>query len=93
MKNHNGTEHCRFIQFSVHFQGILANNTWIKVVDGQYRAEGPAKQYYPLAYSQVEWKSLVFRVLTNQGNKKYTCVYRVHLYEIVENSLIPFNNK
>nr|XP_021183180.2 uncharacterized protein LOC110371323 [Helicoverpa armigera] len=71
--------------------GTLANNTWLKIADGQYRAEGPAKQYYPLAYSHVEWTSLVFRVLSNQGNSKYTCIYRIHLYGKVDNSLVPFN--
>ncbi|KAJ8730184.1 hypothetical protein PYW07_017222 [Mythimna separata] len=71
--------------------GVLTNNTWIKIANAQYRAEGPPKQYYPLAYSHIEWKSVVFRVLTNQGNEKYTCIYRVHLYGKVENSLVPFN--
>ncbi|CAH0579086.1 unnamed protein product [Chrysodeixis includens] len=73
--------------------GVLANDTWIKVVNGQYRAKGPSKQYYPLAYRQVEWKSLVFRILTNQGNERYTCVYRIHFYAEQENSLITFDNK
>ncbi|XP_026725073.1 uncharacterized protein LOC113492010 [Trichoplusia ni] len=73
--------------------GVLANDTLIKVVNGQYRANGPSKQYYPLAYNQVELKSLVFRILTNQGNKRYTCVYRIHFYAGEENSLMHFVNK
>ncbi|CAB3224036.1 unnamed protein product [Arctia plantaginis] len=67
--------------------GVLANNTRIKAVNGQYRAEGSAKQYYQLSHTQIEWKMLIFRVLTNQGNAKYTCVYRIHLYENVNNDL------
>ncbi|XP_075973384.1 uncharacterized protein LOC142974765 [Anticarsia gemmatalis] len=72
--------------------GILVNNTRIKVVDGQYRADGPGKQYYPLAYKHVEWKSLLFRVLTNQGNKKYTCIYRIHLFGKVATNLASIDS-
>ncbi|KAJ2946177.1 hypothetical protein O0L34_g5111 [Tuta absoluta] len=61
--------------------GILPNGTWIKAVDGEYKHRGPAKQYYPLQYREAPLQQLVFRVLTNQGNPHYTCVYRVHLYE------------
>ncbi|XP_050560960.1 SUN domain-containing protein 3-like isoform X2 [Spodoptera frugiperda] len=71
--------------------GILANNTWIKIANSQYRAEGPAKQFFTLAYKYLEWKSLVFRVLTNQGNNKYTCIYRIHLYGNVDSSIVPLN--
>ncbi|XP_022831018.1 SUN domain-containing protein 3-like [Spodoptera litura] len=71
--------------------GILANSTWIKIANSKYRAEGPAKQFFTLAYKYLEWKNLVFRVLTNQGNDKYTCIYRVHLYGHSDSSIVPSN--
>ncbi|XP_038212056.1 sperm-associated antigen 4 protein-like [Zerene cesonia] len=60
--------------------GILENGTWIKAADGIYRYNKPAKQYYSLDNRNAPLKRIVFRVLSNHGNPKYTCVYRVHLY-------------
>lgn len=60
-------------------QGILANGTLVKVMDNQYRRNGPAKQYYALGTNTV-MSSIIFRVLSNHGNVKYTCIYRIHLY-------------
>ncbi|CAK1547108.1 unnamed protein product [Leptosia nina] len=60
--------------------GILENGTWTKATDGTYRHNKPAKQYFSLDNCSAPLKSIVFQVLSNYGNPKYTCVYRVHLY-------------
>ncbi|XP_052759368.1 SUN domain-containing protein 3-like [Galleria mellonella] len=62
--------------------GILENGTWIIAIHGQYYKKGPAKQYYQTANKNVPLKHLVFRVLSNQGNPTYTCLYRIHVYSI-----------
>ncbi|XP_026317792.1 SUN domain-containing protein 3-like [Hyposmocoma kahamanoa] len=61
--------------------GILPNETWVTAVQNEYKHHGAAKQYYYSLYKQVPLKKLIFRVLSNQGNAKYTCIYRVHFYE------------
>ncbi|CAG4980095.1 unnamed protein product [Colias eurytheme] len=72
------TAHSAPKDFAVY--GILENGTWIKAADGIYRYNKPAKQYYSLDNRNAPLKRIVFRVLSNHGNPKYTCVYRVHLY-------------
>ncbi|XP_049869361.1 SUN domain-containing protein 5-like [Pectinophora gossypiella] len=66
--------------------GILTNGTWLKAVDGEYRRRGPAKQYYPLLHQNIPFQQFVFRVLNNQGNPRYTCIYRVHLFQNIDSS-------
>ncbi|XP_053607959.1 sperm-associated antigen 4 protein-like [Plodia interpunctella] len=66
--------------------GIAENNTWIRTIKAEYRSSGPPKQYYSIA-SVIDFKQIVFRVLSNQGNPKYTCLYRFHVYGV--KSLIP----
>lgn len=65
-------------------QGVLENGTLVKAVDGEYRNNGPAKQYYTMLYRHIPMKRMIFRILSNQGNPRYTCVYRVHLYKSYE---------
>ncbi|XP_045771933.1 uncharacterized protein LOC123871924 isoform X2 [Maniola jurtina] len=60
--------------------GILANGTWIKAADGMYQYNKAAKQYYHLDNRNSPLQQVVFRVLSNQGNPNYTCIYRIHLY-------------
>nr|XP_034830393.1 SUN domain-containing protein 3-like isoform X2 [Maniola hyperantus] len=60
--------------------GILANGTWIKAADAMYQYNKAAKQYYHLDNRNSPLQQLVFRVLSNQGNPNYTCIYRIHLY-------------
>lgn len=60
-------------------QGILVNDTWIKLIQNKYQTRGPAKQFFPTKIKFV-FKSIVFRILTNQGNEQYTCIYRFHMY-------------
>ncbi|XP_028158355.1 SUN domain-containing protein 5-like [Ostrinia furnacalis] len=59
--------------------GVLENGTLVNAVDGEYQNRGPAKQYYRCNWGKP-LKRLIFRVLSNQGNPTYTCVYRIHLY-------------
>ncbi|CAG9786240.1 unnamed protein product [Diatraea saccharalis] len=61
------------------FYGILENGTWVNVAEGEYNGKGPAKQYYRFNWS-LPLKKIIFRILSNQGNTKYTCLYRVHFY-------------
>lgn len=68
-------------------QGILANNTLVKVMDNQYQGNGPAKQYYALGTNAV-MSSIIFRVLSNHGNGKYTCIYRIHLYRNIRRDVL-----
>ncbi|CAK1596019.1 unnamed protein product [Parnassius mnemosyne] len=60
--------------------GIFENNTRLETARGTYTYNKPAKQYFPLSDRNLPVKSVAFKVLSNQGNPKYTCVYRVHLY-------------
>ncbi|XP_047995569.1 uncharacterized protein LOC125233557 [Leguminivora glycinivorella] len=59
--------------------GILDNGTWIKTLEAEYLNQGPAKQFFKVASSSPIQKMLL-KILTNQGNANYTCVYRIHLY-------------
>ncbi|KAL0841141.1 hypothetical protein ABMA28_014889 [Loxostege sticticalis] len=59
--------------------GVLENGTLVNTVEGEYQNKGAAKQYFRCNWSKP-LKHLIFRVLSNQGNSKYTCVYRIHLY-------------
>lgn len=61
-------------------QAVTENGTWVKSLTGEYKYEGPPKQFYALLDAPPVSR-VVFRVLSNQGNPRYTCVYRVHLYE------------
>ncbi|XP_037964624.2 SUN domain-containing protein 5 [Plutella xylostella] len=60
--------------------GILENGTWVSGMYGQYTYEGPAKQFFTLRPEFPPVKQVAFRVMSNHGNTKYTCVYRVHIY-------------
>ncbi|XP_013142973.1 PREDICTED: sperm-associated antigen 4 protein-like [Papilio polytes] len=58
---------------------ILENNTRVESARGAYTYNRPAKQYFPLtARSPV--RRVAFTVLSNQGNERYTCLYRIHFY-------------
>ncbi|XP_063533693.1 uncharacterized protein LOC134743991, partial [Cydia strobilella] len=59
--------------------GMLENGTRIKSLEAEYLNQGPAKQFFKVA-SITPLKKMILRILTNQGNPKYTCVYRIHLY-------------
>lgn len=72
------------------FQGVLSNGTWIKGADGTYEYNKPAKQYFKLDNRNVPFQQIVFRVLSNQGNMNYTCIYRLRFY-MSNNKL--FDNK
>ncbi|CAH0397958.1 unnamed protein product [Chilo suppressalis] len=61
------------------FYVFLENGTYVKAAEGNYYARGPAKQYYRFNWN-LPLNKIIFRVLSNQGNDKYTCLYRVHLY-------------
>ncbi|XP_047529726.1 sperm-associated antigen 4 protein-like [Vanessa atalanta] len=60
--------------------GILGDGTWMKAAYGIYEYNKPAKQYFNLNNRNVPFQQIVFRVLSNQGNMKYTCIYRIRLY-------------
>ncbi|XP_061377208.1 SUN domain-containing protein 3-like [Danaus plexippus] len=64
-----------------HFKifGVLNNGTWVTGASGTYTYNKPPKQYFILNINKLV-KQIIFRVLSNQGNNKYTCMYRVHLY-------------
>ncbi|XP_072932072.1 uncharacterized protein [Epargyreus clarus] len=68
--------------------GVLENGTYVKAADGMYSYNKPAKQYYSLNNGNAPLKRIVFRVLSNQGNPKYTCIYRVHVYKTDDNRII-----
>ncbi|XP_068632019.1 uncharacterized protein [Battus philenor] len=59
---------------------ILENNTRVETARATYTYNKPAKQYFQLNDRNLRVKTVIFRVLTNQGNQNYTCIYRVHLY-------------
>ncbi|CAG5031695.1 unnamed protein product [Parnassius apollo] len=60
--------------------GTFENNTRLEIARGIYTYNKPAKQYFALSGRNEPVTSVAFKVLSNQGNTKYTCVYRVHLY-------------
>ncbi|XP_050671077.1 sun domain-containing protein 1-like isoform X2 [Leptidea sinapis] len=62
--------------------GILDNGTRINAAEGVYQYNKPAKQYFSLDNNNSPLQSIVFRVLSNHGNPKYTCLYRVHVYGV-----------
>ncbi|XP_063619059.1 uncharacterized protein LOC134791863 [Cydia splendana] len=64
--------------------GILENGTRIKSLESEYLNQGPAKQFFKVA-SVTPLQKMILRILTNQGNPKYTCVYRIHLYRHIKN--------
>ncbi|XP_073945196.1 uncharacterized protein isoform X2 [Choristoneura fumiferana] len=64
--------------------GIEENGTWTKSIEAEYKNYGPAKQFFKLMPNNATSQRFVLRILTNQGNLKYTCVYRVHMYKNVE---------
>ncbi|XP_041978609.1 SUN domain-containing protein 3-like [Aricia agestis] len=68
--------------------GTLANGTWIKLKDGVYQRHLPTKQYYSLQHKTIFWDKIVFQILSNHGNTKYTCIYRFHLYKYTNSDLI-----
>ncbi|XP_052740396.1 uncharacterized protein LOC112049675 [Bicyclus anynana] len=72
------TAHSAPKNFTVY--GILVNGTWIKAADGMYQHYKGAKQYYRLDHRNSPLHQVVFRILSNQGNPNYTCIYRIHLY-------------
>lgn len=66
------------------FQGIEENGTRSKSVEAEYKNRRPAKQFFELIPNNATFQRFVLRILTNQGNSEYTCVYRVHMYKNVE---------
>ncbi|CAH2037662.1 unnamed protein product, partial [Iphiclides podalirius] len=59
---------------------LLENNTRLETARGTYIYNMAPKQYFSLSDRGLPVKSVAFRVLSNQGNPKYTCIYRIHLY-------------
>ncbi|XP_045448794.1 SUN domain-containing protein 5-like [Melitaea cinxia] len=71
--------------------GVSSNGTWIKGADGIYEYNKPAKQYFKLDNRNVPFQQIVFRVLSNQGNMNYTCIYRLRFYmsdKLLDNKLV-----
>ncbi|KAJ0177131.1 hypothetical protein K1T71_007140 [Dendrolimus kikuchii] len=62
--------------------GIQTNDTLVKVTTGQFDNNKLAKQYFCL-HQDTTLKSIILRVVTNSGNLKYTCIYRVHVYSSI----------
>ncbi|XP_060802873.1 uncharacterized protein LOC106141224 [Amyelois transitella] len=67
--------------------GISANNTWTRAINGEYKNAGPPKQYYAMKHD-IPFRQIAFRVLSNQGNPKYTCLYRFHVHGVKDNSIL-----
>ncbi|XP_061713306.1 uncharacterized protein LOC133522110 [Cydia pomonella] len=59
--------------------GILENGTRTRSLEGEYLNQGPAKQFFKVT-TITPLQKMILRILTNQGNPKYTCVYRIYLY-------------
>ncbi|XP_013168979.1 PREDICTED: SUN domain-containing protein 5-like [Papilio xuthus] len=62
---------------------ILDNTTRVESARGAYTYNRPAKQYFPLT-ARIPVRRVAFTVLSNQGNERYTCLYRIHLYGTLE---------